>query len=224
MQTKHLVIASVAGSLVAGAAVGYFAADKKAQLKWRAISEEEILSVKKQYNMVFDPEGYSDEREATEADRERTHDYLERLDKLQYSSYSEPEVASSVEATPSFAVVPEAAEDAGVEEPTPAKPNFDEAYPYPITQEEYHRDEEEYDKLSLTYYKGDDTIADSRDDVVNNPEALLGKCHKKFMGFDPVDPHVVYVRNHNMKADYEVLLETEAFITVVHGISTEPMR
>lgn len=214
MQTKHLVIVSAASGLLVGAAAGYFAADKKAQLKYRAISEEEILSVKKQYNMVFDPEGYPDEQSATEADRERTHDYLSRLDQLQYSVDASVEVASSVEATPSFAVVPEATEDAKVVE----KPNFDEAYPYPITQEEYHRDEEEYDKLTVTYYSGDDIVADVQDEVMNNAEGLIGNCHKKFMGFDPVDPNVVYVRNHNMKADYEVLFDPMAFITAVHGI------
>lgn len=223
MQTKHLVIVSSASALAVGAAAGYFAANKRAELKWRKIADEEILSVKKHYNMVFDPEGYPDEQSATEADRERTHDYLERLDKLQYSSYAEPEVASPDEEAASPEVVPEAGEDAAVEEAPLDKNNFDQKYPYPVTQKEYLDDEPDYAKLTVTYYSGDDTVADTRDDVINNPESLIGSCHKRFMGFDPVDPHVVYVRNHNMQADYEVLFDEQAFITAVHGIPQDPM-
>lgn len=208
MQTKTLVIVSSASALVVGAAVGYIVTDKKAQLKWQAKAEEEILSVKKHYGMVHDPNDYDTPEEAAEADRRRVSDYLERLDELDYRAGLKDE---NVEATE-----PEEAPEEVVEPELPVEP-FDKDYPYPVNSDEFFQDHDDYPKITIHYYEKDDILADDRDEVIDNRKDLLGNC-LKFKAFDKTQPDVVYVINHNIGAGYEVLFEADSYQEMVMGI------
>lgn len=211
-QTHALVIASTAG-LAVGATTGYFVAKAMLTKKYQEISDAEILEVKKHYNMVFDPKDYNDPEEAAQADRQRTSEYLAQLDQFGYSDDAPVEESSPVPAE-------ETTEEPSEVEEAPA-PIFDEDYPFPITAAEFLNDEEDYSKLTITYYNEDDTLADERNEVITDVPRIIGNCHKKFMGFDPSEPFIVYVRNHNMKADYEVLLDHGSYLESVMGVMTD---
>ena len=211
MKTQDIVIVSSVASVGLGVAVGYFVANKRAQTKWQAIAQEEIDSVKKQYKLLAAEDEYEDPEVATEAFRSTTDKYLERLDELGYQ-------ARVVDIEERSQVADVVFEKKTVAE-SPSK--FDEDYPFPIMQAEYFHDEQDYDKLSITYYAGDDTVADTRDDIINDVASIIGSCHKKFMGYDPKEPYVVYVRNHKNQQDFEVVFDERAFISAVHGIEVE---
>lgn len=213
MQTRDLVIVSSAASMAVGAAVGYFVANKKAEQKWKAKADEEILSVKKHYGMVHDPNDYDTPEEAAEADRRRVHDYLERLDELDYRAGLKPgpgpEVAEA-EVLPEPVPVEDQLNDPGSE-------NFDKAYPYPVSSDEFFMDHEDYPKITLNYYELDDILCDDRDEVINNRGELIGTC-LKFMGYDKTEPNAVYVINHKIGVAYEVCRDPDAYQTIVQGI------
>lgn len=60
-----------------------------------------------------------------------------------------------------------------------------------------------YDYKELYYYQGDDTLVDDQEDIIDNPESLLGDALTKY-GFKASDEKVIYVRNEDFSCDYEV--------------------
>lgn len=214
IRTTAIVTGSV--SVVVGASVGYLIANKKAELKWRAKAEEEILSVKKHYGMVHDPNDYDTPEEAAEADRERVHSYLAELDKLDYRAGIKPwpsEEAAEADVLPEVTAVEEALNDPGSE-------NFDKDYPYPVSSDEFFQDHDEYPKITIHYYEADDILCDDREEVINNRDDLIGRC-LKFKGYDKTQPDIVYVINHKIGAAYEVCFDPDAYQTIIRGIPFE---
>lgn len=65
-----------------------------------------------------------------------------------------------------------------------------------------------YDMLSYTYYEADGNVADSNDDLVRSPEDILGdfKSH-----FGEYEDDSVFVRNHELKADIEILKDVRTY-------------
>lgn len=79
------------------------------------------------------------------------------------------------------------------------------------------------DKVSLTYYQEDDTLADDRDNIVHDVERILGEEGAYILQHDPV-PNVFYIRNHDMGCDYEVALDLRGYNEVVFGVVPERIR
>lgn len=90
--------------------------------------------------------------------------------------------------------------------------------PYVIHKDEFFADEMGYDQQTLTYYDGDDILADEQQTPVYGHERLVGEL--KF-GHGSGDPNVVYVRNEQRQAEYEILFDPGAFSREVLGIGIE---
>lgn len=60
-----------------------------------------------------------------------------------------------------------------------------------------------YDYKELYYYQGDDTLVDDQEDIIDNPELLLGDALTKY-GFKTSDERTIYVRNEDFSCDYEI--------------------
>lgn len=68
-------------------------------------------------------------------------------------------------------------------------------------------EKEGYDILSYTYYDDGGKVADSDDKLVDNPEELFGNEFKNHFGqYDSC-----YIRNHELKADIEVLMDVRTY-------------
>lgn len=65
-----------------------------------------------------------------------------------------------------------------------------------------------YEMLSYTYYEADGTVADSADEVVENPEEILGDFKPHFGEYEDDS---VFVRNHKLKADIEILKDVRTY-------------
>lgn len=78
--------------------------------------------------------------------------------------------------------------------------------PYFIEGSEFHNSKQWYDKISLNYYEGDDTLTDDRDDEIPRNEwvDICGEEFRDWFGRDEDDPDIVYVRNDQRGIDYEI--------------------
>lgn len=87
--------------------------------------------------------------------------------------------------------------------------------PYVIHEDEQH--ERGYSEATLTYYEGDDVLADVDDKIIDNKEDLIGDCAEKF-GHGSSDPNVVYLRNERLEVEIELCRSTGTYAEEVHGI------
>ena len=97
-----------------------------------------------------------------------------------------------------------------------------EKKPYIIAYEEYHEDFDHHEKDTLTYYAGDDTLADSMDEIVDDSDYKIGENGLDFFGWRSYDENVVYVRNENIGVDFEVLHDPGRYSHVVLGMEIDP--
>lgn len=94
--------------------------------------------------------------------------------------------------------------------------------PYVIHLDE--RDEyDDYQPVSLTYFEGDDVVADGRDDIIGpeDRERLLGEKNLVKFGHGSQDPNVVYIRNDSLEIVYEVVKSTASYAEEVAGFRHE---
>lgn len=84
------------------------------------------------------------------------------------------------------------------------KAREDQKLPYPIDAAAFHNTQQWYEKISLTYFEGNDVLTDDREDPIDNPEELVGVDYKKFFGIDENEPDIVFVRNDCNGCDYEI--------------------
>lgn len=98
---------------------------------------------------------------------------------------------------------------------------IDVSKPYVISSEEYSHDEPEFDKITISYYEEDDTLCDDRERPIDDIEGLIGDALSHF-GEKSNDRNIVYVRNHRISSDFEVLRETGEYAVRVLGLEKEP--
>lgn len=90
--------------------------------------------------------------------------------------------------------------------------------PYIIHKDEFWANELDYSQSTLTYYAGDDIMADEEDAPVYNYLKVTGPL--KF-GHGSGDPHVFHVRNDKNRAEYEILLHESLYSEEVLGLEIE---
>lgn len=90
-------------------------------------------------------------------------------------------------------------------------------HPYVISFEEFNENSFEHEQSSLTYYKGDDVLADEQDRMVYDVEAIVGSDNLVRFGHGSKDPNIVYVRNERTEADYEIALSDGKYAEEVTG-------
>jgi hypothetical protein len=87
-------------------------------------------------------------------------------------------------------------------------------HPYVIHRDEFFAEEMDYSHSSLMYYKGDDILVDELDVPIYNADKIVGNLN---FGHGSQDPHIVYIRNDRLKAEYEVLLDYGTFAAEILG-------
>lgn len=73
----------------------------------------------------------------------------------------------------------------------------------------------DYETITLTYYQGDDVLADDADEPILDVEDVVGIDSFDHFGENEDDPDVVYVRNDAMKVDYEICRNADSYAEVV---------
>lgn len=90
-----------------------------------------------------------------------------------------------------------------------------------ISEEEFFNPSVNHEVVELAYWALDKTLADDQDEMLDNEESIVGSDWANHFGEAPDDPDVVYVRNHRLKTDFEILRKDESFAEVVLGIIRE---
>lgn len=90
--------------------------------------------------------------------------------------------------------------------------------PYVIHLEEWVADEAGYEQETVTYYAGDDIMANEADVPIYGFEQMMGEL--KF-GHGSKDPSVVYIRNEALEHEWEVIRHNGRFEIEVLGHDIE---
>lgn len=87
--------------------------------------------------------------------------------------------------------------------------NVDRSKPYPITLDSF--EDKTYPKSKLVFYNQDEVVADQKGKEIKDYESFLGKDLINMFGVLSEDKDIVYIRNEQLGADYQIILVDEAF-------------
>lgn len=98
--------------------------------------------------------------------------------------------------------------------------------PYVIHEDEWS--ESELEKMTLTYYEGDQTLADEKDEPIPIIEEVVGIENLERFGHGTGDARTVFVRNERMNTEFEIVKHDGKFAEEVlgfrHSEERYPMR
>lgn len=212
-------------AFVAGVGIGVLGSATYFDRKYSKILDEESAAFR-EYRLKIDQENYGEgpEGETPNYDDDisdvvgsepvrfiRPKKPSERIIK-QYNKYSKkPDL--EVESSPLEDDYHEEEEEieSPVELPTDGEP-------YVISIEEFTEEFDEFDKITLYYYELDDTLTDESEEVIPNVEELIGIDALSEFGGESGSHDIVYVRNPQYGADYEVIRLTKSYQETVLGI------
>lgn len=112
----------------------------------------------------------------------------------------------------------------GSDEDRPIDPVEQESPPEDEPEEEIFTVTEEemeiydnFENIDLTYYAEDDILCDDQEQVIEDPEAIIGDALTKF-GVESDYPDTVYVINERVRAIFEVLMVEGSYQEIVLGV------
>ena len=178
-------IALVAVGAAAGFAGGWLLTKRKYEKK----AEEDISDIR-QYYLEKDlkrQKANEEIKEKIEKAEETSKKLGEILDKVEYHKIVKNEYKEGDEEV--------RAEQESPEEELPDKP-------YMISEDEYLEGNNDYEKISLTYFTMDDTLADDTDEMVDVEETISSDIFNQISESDDGD---FYVRNDSVQTDFEVV-------------------
>lgn len=77
--------------------------------------------------------------------------------------------------------------------------------PYILHQNEFMEKEAEgFSQVTYTYYLGDETLTDEAEEVVENPDTMVGTFNLERFGHGTDDFDVLYVRNQRLDMEFEI--------------------
>lgn len=212
-------------ALSTGAALGYLVANKRLKTKYEELATSEIRSAREFYDARGARKPYSTPEEAV---NELIPDPLEAVGMEMLRRYKGGSDVEADEAAP-------AEEPAKVEVETRNifvdghpldEEDFDyeteisgrtEDFPYIIHADEFFENGDEFLTTTLTYYEGDDVLADEDDDPIEDVEDMIGTEHLLRFGHGSKQQHIVYICNRKRGYYYEIVRSTGKFAEEVLG-------
>lgn len=90
--------------------------------------------------------------------------------------------------------------------------------PYVISESEFEEGNPHHDKVSITYYAGDDTLADEMNEIMEDIDSTVGMSNLDMDNTDITHPHTIYVRNDRLGIDYDISIDLGEYTRKVLGI------
>lgn len=216
------------GGLAVGGVLGYFTAIRRMEKHYIGIVERELAEIKDYYSVDKVVGSFDDVQElmtvnvpADEPSPEGMglDEYESKLSSNGYSvTTPEEPVKKNVFEDPDIQKMTE--EMDGEEEEGYDFPEPDPDAPYIISVEEFlSSGDPEYDKLSVTYFEDDDTLADEREQIIPEIDSFIGEKNLIWGVSDPKDKDVVFIRNQRLSSDIEVTRHEGSYANAVLGIS-----
>lgn len=94
-----------------------------------------------------------------------------------------------------------------------------EGEPHVISQAEFMENPDDWTTTELTYYNGDDTLADDQDSPVPDIEEIVGSENLSKFGHGSGDRNVVYVRNPKIEVLFEITYHSGEYAKEVAGLT-----
>lgn len=225
--------------VVVGFAGGYYFLKKKMELKYEAVADSEISAMREHYTAKRVSDLAQQEKAQPLSDVVTTLGYKPpagETGKVPYHQMSDDEKKALREDQEQ-----EAGDDAdenvtnlfnkpSVEVSLPDWDQEEEEstrtneIPYVIHKDEYTAGHPEHEQHTLTYFEGDDVLGDERDRVIEDQDATIGIANLSKFGHGSGDSNIVYIRNHEMKVDIEVVHSNGKFATEVHGFQDDELQ
>ena len=187
-------------SFVAGVAIGVIAGFKLSETKYQAKIQEEIASVKEAFrNKRVDISKFApkESKKVDEVSKKVFKKPEQEVRKVPYSTmYKEPSKQSEEERVIVETKIGEAKKG-----------------PYVISPDEFGEDQE-YEQISLIYY-ADNTLADDEDMVMDEEEIERTVGMDSLTRFGEYEADSVFVRNDELKTEYEILLDQRPYFEVL---------
>lgn len=186
-------------SFIAGAAIGVVAGFKLSETKYQAKIQEEIASVKEAFrNRKVDISKFAPkESKVDEVSKKVFKKPEQEVRKVPYATmYKDPSKQSEEERVIVETKIGEAKKG-----------------PYVISPDEFGEDQE-YEQISLIYY-ADNTLADDEDMVMDEEEIERTVGMDSLTRFGEYEPDSVFVRNDELKTEYEILLDQRPYFEVL---------
>lgn len=225
---KNLAIlgGACAASLAVGSASGYLTARRLLDKAYAITLTEEIRQTKAFYENMAKPDPDALAEMLLESDElPQKHPYDTTSDEVP-PEVLERIVGKMAEAEAEVAAEAEPMSDTphnAFENPAPEWVQADEelerknGVPYIISHAEFYENQWEFTEGQLTYYEGDDTLADSRDEPIIEQYAAVGEISLDKFGFGSKDPNIVYVCNEKMEMVFEISRSSKSFSEDVLG-------
>lgn len=188
---KEIVIFAAGAAIGVGGSFLYF---KK---KYKSEADNEVNEVRQYYQKKIEKEKERLDKLENESNKidKAIEEYTEKAKdiskktKVKYNKISEDEKTQIGKENEEVKAEAESPEE---DEPTK---------PYLITEEEFLNDKNDYDKISLTYYMFDDTLADESDEMIDIEENISSDIYNQIAGSD----EDLYVRNNTLQTDFEIM-------------------
>lgn len=92
---------------------------------------------------------------------------------------------------------------------------------YLVTQEEHMENPHEFESVTLTYFAGDNVLAEGDENKpVEDSETTIGGVENLQFGRWSKDANVVYIRNEHLGIEYEILRSTGKYTSEVLGLDS----
>lgn len=234
-ETKQSVaVLSAAFAGLAGAATGYVVAAKRLEAKYAQMAQDDINEMKQHYKLLYKedvPKPTPTIINSQDTDLAEAAKVI--IEKMKYEEapdyddtevevvVKDPEDSPKTQAEWPFeganvfdSLSKEGAMDFDYEyEVTQRSPDK----PYVITQEEFMTNETSFQQTTVTYYEGDDVLADENEQMINEIDRTVGKDNLYRFGAGSGDGKIVYVRNDKLELEIEIIEHTGKFSEEVLG-------
>ena len=99
----------------------------------------------------------------------------------------------------------------------------DTGRPYIISVTEFTDNELGYGQNAISFYAGDNVLADERDQPIPDIDYVIGRKNLRF-GDGSGDPNVVFVRNEQLEVDFEICQSLGTYAEEVLGVAPQDSR
>lgn len=203
---KHAL--TLGWGIYGGTLLSRYVYKRKLRAQMEILLEEELHSIKYAYGALYGKNLFENEEVAREtfikiAEQEKKELWLkEQEEREELSKIVEEHEYSRKEEK----------EEMRPEDEVIRTPNR----PYIITFDMF-QEEEHYEKVSLEYFEGDDTLIDERKRPIPRPRDIVGPTALFNFGFLSKDPSVVYVRDETKDIDFEISRNSGKYSEIILG-------
>lgn len=199
--------------LVVGVGATYWVANMHLKAKYAAIADEEVASVKSVYEAKRE-ELVEEEEELLQKKYEESQ-FRKLTEDLEYREKDIPDTIHNQHVRREEVITVHSTQIIGGPDD-----DQDPENPYVIPLEEF-MENDDYEKVSITYWYKDDTLADEREQIIPDVNRTVGGENLKMFGIGSQNEDTVYIRNVRIKTDFEVTRDERSFVEYTYGAQEE---